>query len=90
MTHATRGFYTYGFLDPANGRGKLAGYIVGILVGTVVIFGVVWVMIWLSWRLTEGKRRGKMAEEEVGREGVMSEPRDGDVEMRRVGVQSDT
>jgi len=41
ITHATQGFYTYSFLDPANGGGLLAGYIIGIAAGDVVVFSIV-------------------------------------------------
>ncbi|KAJ7258413.1 hypothetical protein B0H12DRAFT_1109842 [Mycena haematopus] len=38
ITHATQGFYTYSFLNPSNGGGLLAGYIVGIGAGDIVVF----------------------------------------------------
>jgi len=38
ITHATQGFYTYSFLNPAKEHGKLAAYIAGIAVGEAVIF----------------------------------------------------
>ncbi|KAJ6450379.1 hypothetical protein C8R45DRAFT_916895 [Mycena sanguinolenta] len=40
ITHATQGFYTYSFLDPANGGGLVAGYIIGIAVGDVLLFAL--------------------------------------------------
>ncbi|KAF7338895.1 hypothetical protein MSAN_02212700 [Mycena sanguinolenta] len=40
ITHVTQGFYTYSFLDPANGGGQLAGYIIGIAVGDVLLFAI--------------------------------------------------
>ncbi|KAH7101444.1 hypothetical protein BKA62DRAFT_638929 [Auriculariales sp. MPI-PUGE-AT-0066] len=41
ITHATQGFYTYGFLDPSHGAGKLAAYIVGIPVTEIIFFSLV-------------------------------------------------
>ncbi|KAF7292124.1 hypothetical protein MIND_01239400 [Mycena indigotica] len=38
VTHATQGFYTYSFLDPAAQGALLAAYIVGIAGGDVVVF----------------------------------------------------
>jgi hypothetical protein len=38
ITHATEGFYTYGFLDPSLGAGRLAGYICGIAIGVAVVY----------------------------------------------------
>lgn len=46
VTYDTQHFYTYSFLNPAGGKGKLAGYIVGIAVGEIVLFAVVWVVCW--------------------------------------------
>ena len=48
----------YSFLNPAQGAGITAGYIIGILVGATIVFGIVWCLIWLRRRLTEGKRTG--------------------------------
>ncbi|KAL8823779.1 MAG: hypothetical protein Q9191_005556 [Dirinaria sp. TL-2023a] len=53
LTHDTEGFYTYDFLDPSNGNGKVAGYAFGILAAIIVIFGVVWCVIWVRRWLTE-------------------------------------
>ncbi|KDQ06808.1 hypothetical protein BOTBODRAFT_39349 [Botryobasidium botryosum FD-172 SS1] len=50
VTHATQGFYTYSFLNPAHGGGRLAGYIIGILVAELIIFAIVWVVCWLRDR----------------------------------------
>ena len=63
VTHATEGFYTYGFLDPAQGAGKTAAYIVGVLAAAIIIFGVVWGLIWLRRWLTETVMgmRGKLS-----------------------------
>ncbi|KAL8417796.1 hypothetical protein RB594_001430 [Gaeumannomyces avenae] len=52
LTHATRGFYVYPFLDPSKGSGRLAGYVCGIAVSCVVFFllvrGLIWVRTWAS------------------------------------------
>ncbi|KAI5847097.1 hypothetical protein DFP73DRAFT_630435 [Morchella snyderi] len=61
ITHATQGFYTYGFLDPKTGNGMVAAYCVGIAVAICVVWavvaGVVWVRVWLTERVLgwEGK-----------------------------------
>lgn len=81
VTHATKGFYPYSFLDPGpagpGGSGWVAAYIVIILVATIVIFVVVKTIIWARVWLTERKMGmdGKFA----GRRGV-----GGDVEMTGV------
>ncbi|KAK1225494.1 hypothetical protein PQX77_011582 [Marasmius sp. AFHP31] len=41
VTHATQGFYTYGFLDPTHGP-ILAAYIVGIAVAECILFVLAW------------------------------------------------
>lgn len=63
LTHATQGFYPYSFLDPNNGSGKLAAYIIGILAAACVIYGIVWVIIWIRRWITETKlaMHGKFA-----------------------------
>lgn len=55
ITHAVQGFYTYDFLDPGRGRGRVAGYAFGILAGICVIFGLVWCLIRLRKWVTEQK-----------------------------------
>jgi hypothetical protein len=74
VTHATQGFYTYDFLDPSRGRGRVAGYAFGILAGICVVFGVVWCLIRLRKWLTEKvwHLEGKFAK---------AKRRDQDVEM---------
>ena len=66
IVHASEGFYTYSFLDPSRGSGRVAAYIFGIAVAVVVVFIVVWVLVWLRKRFTlPGKRsRRDMAEVE--------------------------
>jgi hypothetical protein len=75
LTHATRGIYVYGFLDPAEGGGKLAGYIVGIAAAGVVIFALRQGLVWGRRWVTETK---------MGREGRFYAEREreqGDVEV---------
>ncbi|GAB7354755.1 hypothetical protein MBLNU459_g5161t3 [Dothideomycetes sp. NU459] len=69
ITHATEGFYVYGFLDPkespananvvlrrtTNGHGVVAGACVGILAATVLLFTVVRYAILLRKWATESK-----------------------------------
>jgi len=64
LTRKTQGFYPYGFLNPSNGKGKVAGYIIGIAVAACVIFGVVWGLIWVRRRLTGA--REKRAQRDTG------------------------
>ncbi|KAI5798794.1 hypothetical protein EDC01DRAFT_15741 [Geopyxis carbonaria] len=47
VTHATQGFYTYGFLDPNNGSATLCAYVFGIMAAIIVLFIAVWLLIWL-------------------------------------------
>ncbi|KAI3318530.1 hypothetical protein HD806DRAFT_511925 [Xylariaceae sp. AK1471] len=55
LTHATKGFYTYDFLDPEI-QGKLvAAYVFGIAIGICIIFVVVWGLTWLRRWVTEEK-----------------------------------
>ncbi len=76
LTHATRGWYPHPFLDPANGKGQLVGYVFGILAGIVVIFV-------LRQFLTKG--RIWVTEKKMGREGKFHGGRaksQGDVEFQ--------
>jgi hypothetical protein len=58
VTYATQGFYTYNFLDPANGKGKVTGYVCGIAAGIVFIFELACGGIWMRRKYTRpGKRR---------------------------------
>jgi len=53
ITHATQGFYAYDFLDPNNGAGSLAGYIVGIFIASCFLFVVVRLLVWFrEWLST--------------------------------------
>ncbi|KAI1323519.1 hypothetical protein F5Y16DRAFT_383412 [Xylariaceae sp. FL0255] len=64
LTFATKGFYTYDFLDPRLQGAKVAAYVFGIGVGIVIIFVFVWGLIWLRKWITEKKLGldGKFAE----------------------------
>jgi hypothetical protein len=55
LTRATKGFYTYDFLDPGKQGGLVAAYVFGIAVGICVIFAVVWCLTWLRRWVTEQK-----------------------------------
>jgi uncharacterized membrane protein len=65
LTFATQGFYTYNFLDPATGRGRVAAYCFGILASVVVVFIIVWLLVWIRRRLT---RAGKKSRADMSRE----------------------
>lgn len=46
----------YNFLNPANGTGKLAGYIVGIGVGGIAVFLIMWALTKLrDWVFRRGR-----------------------------------
>jgi len=58
LTHATQGFYVYGFLDlQAHSSGIVAAYIIGILVVAIIIFLIVRYLIMLRVWVTEKKLR---------------------------------
>lgn len=63
VTRATKGFYTYSFLDPRRNGGLVAAYVFGIAVGCAVVFALAWAAIWLRRWATEDKlgMRGKMS-----------------------------
>lgn len=52
LAHATEGFYVYDFLDPSNGKGRVAEYTAGIAAGILVIFLITWFLIWVRRRFT--------------------------------------
>ncbi|KAH7099599.1 hypothetical protein BKA62DRAFT_758524 [Auriculariales sp. MPI-PUGE-AT-0066] len=56
ITHAAQGFYTYSFLDPANGAGKLAMYLVLIPVAEAIIFAIINGLVWLRMRFVPEPR----------------------------------
>lgn len=73
ITRATKGFYTYTFLDPGNGgSGKVAGYVLGIAVAILVVFLIVKGLVALRMWLTEKvlKKEGKFARQPAWREDV--------------------
>jgi hypothetical protein len=55
LTKATQGFYVYNFLNPAQGAGKTAGYILGIAAGIIVVFLIVKGLMWTRKWFTETK-----------------------------------
>ncbi|KAI0541888.1 hypothetical protein GGR58DRAFT_391180 [Xylaria digitata] len=55
LTHATKGFYTYSFLDPSKQGALVAAYVFGIAIGICIIFAVVWGLVWLRRWITEEK-----------------------------------
>ncbi|KAI1267519.1 hypothetical protein F5Y18DRAFT_378032 [Xylariaceae sp. FL1019] len=58
VTDATKGFYTYSFLDPGLQGGLVAAYVFGIAIGFCVVFSVVQGLIWVRRRITEGRGKG--------------------------------
>ncbi|KAK4105363.1 hypothetical protein N658DRAFT_416796 [Parathielavia hyrcaniae] len=63
VTEATKGFYTYDFLNPDKQRGLVAAYAFGIAAVCLLMFGLAWGVIWLRKYVTETKlrRHGKFA-----------------------------
>ncbi|KAI0909213.1 hypothetical protein F4823DRAFT_448850 [Ustulina deusta] len=55
LTHATKGFYTYSFLDPSKQGALVAAYVFGIAIAICIIFAVVWALVWLRRWVTEEK-----------------------------------
>ncbi|KAL7270438.1 hypothetical protein RUND412_006858 [Rhizina undulata] len=53
ITHTTEGFYTYSFLNPDTGSGKVAAYCFGILLAIIVVFLIVRYVIWARRWLME-------------------------------------
>lgn len=77
LTHATQGFYTYDFLDPATGSGKVAAYCFGILAAVIVVFIVVWLLIWARRKFTRAGKKSKVDHSNTTRYGdlEMLDPR---------------
>lgn len=67
VTHASKGFYPYDFLDPQSQGALVAAYVFGIAVGCLVVFGVAWGAIWLRKWVTETKlgKGGKFASKDA-------------------------
>ncbi|KAJ6518202.1 hypothetical protein C8R47DRAFT_960011 [Mycena vitilis] len=87
ITHATQGFYPYGFLNPAQkSRGALAGILIGMGALAAATFGVAWLLIWLRLHITENVLGwpGKFSRRD------MSEDRVTDVEMNSQGLDKET
>ncbi|KAI1772639.1 hypothetical protein F4818DRAFT_134427 [Hypoxylon cercidicola] len=80
VTHATKGFYTYGFLDPSIVHSVLAAYICGIGIGTVIVFGIVKYVVLLRVWITETK---------MGQHGKFAGPRPQEVELEDLEAQQD-
>ncbi|KAJ6572786.1 hypothetical protein DFH09DRAFT_1246807 [Mycena vulgaris] len=74
ITHATQGFYPYGFLNPAHkSRGTMAGIIIGMGALGGAMFVVVWLLIWARAYITErflGLEGSFSAKDLRGRRGV--------------------
>lgn len=76
ITHATKGFYTYSFLDPnRDGNGMVAAYAFGIAAATVVVFclvqGLLWVKVYFAERLFGWGIKGERRAEVVGQKGMV-------------------
>ncbi|KAI1155847.1 hypothetical protein F4825DRAFT_405873 [Nemania diffusa] len=92
LTHATKGFYTYSFLDPALQGSLVAAYVFGIAVGICILFAVVKGLIWLRRWVTEEKlglegrfaHGGRKGDEERGVEGGEGKVGEGEHEMGHV------
>lgn len=78
VTFYAQGWYVYFFLNPAEGRGKVAAYCVGIAAAIVVVFFVAWVLIWLRRRFTG---LGKKSRKDPGSESMLARH---DIETREV------
>ncbi|KAI5920698.1 hypothetical protein F4810DRAFT_404003 [Camillea tinctor] len=55
LTHATKGFYTYSFLDPEITGKYVAAYVFGIAIAAIIIFIIVWSIVWFRVWITETK-----------------------------------
>jgi len=56
ITHATKGFYTYAFLDPTKKGKALAGYIIGIAIAECIIFALVKGLMILRSRVVQKRK----------------------------------
>ena len=75
ITHATQGFYTYGFLDPQKHKpGVLAGILVGMGALVIAMFFLSWCLIWLRLWITEVRMGlpGKFSARDTSRVGTSS------------------
>ncbi|GAP88724.1 hypothetical protein SAMD00023353_1201390 [Rosellinia necatrix] len=80
LTHATKGFYTYSFLDPALQGPLVAAYVFGIAVGICVVFALARGLVWLRCWVTE---------EKLGLDGVFAHHDDGGAAAAAARVRSD-
>ncbi|KAI1174287.1 hypothetical protein F4777DRAFT_390142 [Nemania sp. FL0916] len=85
ITHATKGFYTYTFLDPGLQGSLVAAYVFGIAVGICILFALVKGAVALRRWITEDKlgKDGVFAHE--GKYGATS----GGIENGRVGKDAE-
>ena len=75
ITHATEGFYTYGFLDPTKHKpGALAGILIGMGALAIAMFILSWCLIWLRLWVTEVRMGlpGKFSSHDAARAGTVS------------------
>ncbi|KAI0452846.1 hypothetical protein F5B21DRAFT_481924 [Xylaria acuta] len=80
LTHATKGFYTYSFLDVERQGSLVAAYVFGIAIGICVLFAVVQGLIWLRRWITEDK---------LGYDGVLvQKDRKGPQEHGNTGIEA--
>ncbi|KAI1160726.1 hypothetical protein F5B18DRAFT_496331 [Nemania serpens] len=76
VTRATKGFYTYTFLDPGLQGPLVAAYVFGIAVGISILFAILQGIVWLRRWITEDKlgfdgvfaHAGTRIDEEEGRQ----------------------
>ncbi|KAI1114979.1 hypothetical protein F5Y14DRAFT_150827 [Nemania sp. NC0429] len=89
VTRATKGFYTYTFLDPGLQGPLVAAYVFGIAAGISVLFALLQGIVWLRRWITEDKlgfdgvfaHAGALAdEEEAGRRARRGAKKSGEVE----------
>ena len=79
LTYATQGWYTYDFLDPAEGPKKRAAYICGLLAASIIIWGITTAIAWGRTKLVKGRAKGVVLRRTNA--GAIGK---GDVEMERV------
>jgi len=79
ITHATQGFYTYSFLNPAKQHGLVAAYVAAVGIGECLLFTFSWVLCTLRERISSKRvEHGSLEElaenwEEVSRIGSMQD-----------------
>lgn len=85
LTHTTEHFYVYSFLNPANGRGLVAGACVGIPVASIIVFVIVRYLILLRRWTTEHKL-GLAEKSHPRSRSFESSKADGSLEMTSAGL----